>query len=432
MRSLRSVQKMRVISATYGLNRLAFFLLIALPILLMAAGAFASAGTGPQNFEKYAGDVADKTNILVDIFAYVAYLTGAVFACLGISELRKHVEGGNQAMPLRTPLAKLVFGGIFLSLPKITGMISTTFKGGISPWSVIRNNAYTMNSTGIKPKGLGEMIATGMDNTNVLVNVAALAAFIMAVFLIFRGIQMLKGHIDNPSNNPLPEALKRLAVGGALFSLPIIVNVVVGTFGATGDGLGNTGWSSTMGGGAGKGLDSMVINFITDIANPAFSAIEIFCYVAGILMVLFAMQRLVRTAQDGPRGPLGFGTIVMFFVAGALLSFPQLLSNVNTSLFAGSTGALTKVEFMALGAGVDTTQAKNVFSAILGFMAVIGFLSVVRGLFILKTFADGGQQATMMSVVTHIVAGAIAINLGAFINAIQTSLGVTTFPVTFN
>ena len=89
---------------------------------------------------------------------------------------------------------------------------------------------------------------------------------------------------------------------------------------------------------------------------------------------------------------------------------------------------------MSIG-GIDQQQmqnAKNVFSAVLAFMAVIGFLSVVRGLFILKGFADGNQQATMMSVVTHIVAGSLCINLGSFINAVQTSLGVTDFPVRFN
>ena len=151
------------------------------------------------------------------------------------------------------------------------------------------------------------------------------------------------------------------------------------------------------------------------------------------MMVLFAMQRLVRMAQDGPHGPLGFGTITMFVVAGCLLSFPQLLSALDMSLLGGGQ-ALTKVEFMS-GTGVDAAQlqnAKNVFSAVLAFMAVIGFLSVVRGLFLLKGFAEGAQGASMMSVVTHIVAGSIAINLGSFINAVQTSLGITSFPVTFN
>ncbi len=212
----------------------------------------------------------------------------------------------------------------------------------------------------------------------------------------------------------------------------MIVNVVAKTFGVAGSGIKNSGFSVTNSSGS-QGLDGMMVHFISDIANPAYHAIEYFCYIAGILMIFFAMQRLVRTAQDGPRGPLSFGTITMFVVAGILLSFPQLLTSLNMSL-TGTADAKTQVTLMALG-GVDQAQlqnAQNIFSAVLAFMAVIGFLSVVRGLFLLKSFAEGGQQASMMSVVTHIVAGALAINLGAFINAVQTSLGVTDFPVTFN
>lgn len=404
--------------------------MLAVTALLVPSAAHAQAAYGPAlGMEGYAASVSYNTNVLVDIFSYVAFISGIILGALGVQELRKHIEGAQ--IPLRTPLAKFGIGGLLLALPFITEIVAETMGYyDFSPFEIIGINKFTFPDAGVTG-GIGSIIANGINNTGVLVNVAAFAAFIIGVFFTLRGIQMMRAHIENPGNAPLPESIKRLAVGGALLSFPVIVNIVYETFGAYGNAMGNTGWST--GNAASGGLDGMMVRFIGDIASTSYFGIEMFCYIAGILMVLFAMQRLVKTAQDGPRGPLGFGTIVMFIVAGLLLSFPQLLSSLDTSLFLGNGKAKTAA-VLAL-TDVDPTQRQNaesVFSAVLAFMAVIGFLSVVRGLFILKAFADGNNQATVMSVATHIVAGALAINLGSLINAIKISLGVTNFGVTFS
>lgn len=426
---MKPVHDMTVSTVLPALKRLAVIALISMPILAFSWDAFAGGGaqtaTGLQG---YAQSVGTKTNKLVGVIYYIAYMIGAVGIGLGLGDIRKTVESPQQHS-WRHGFAKLLAGGIFLSLPAFAGIVAgtMTIKNAFS-LSIL--NTFTFSGPKITG-GIGDYIIHGINQASVLINVAAFVAFIIAVFFTVRGIQQVRNHIDNPGQAPLAEGIKRLGVGGALFSFPMIVNVIAKTFGMSGSGIANSGWSSNSG--TNGGLDGMMVHFIADIVNPAFKGIEYFCYIAGILMILFAMQRLVRTAQDGPRGPLTFGTITMFIVAGALLSFPQLLTSLNLSL-TGTAGASTNVAFMSL-AGVDAAQvqnAKNVFSAILAFMAVIGFLSVVRGLFLLKSFADGGQQASMMSVVTHIVAGSLCINLGAFINAVQTSLGVTTFPVTFN
>lgn len=431
MRPMRPSNGFAISDLMPGLRRLVSILLTLLPLLALSGHAFASAAPSGDSADltTYAEDVGDATDSLPDIINYVAYIMGSVLVALGLTDLKKTTENPQQH-PIKHGLAKLFAGGAFLGLPELAGVFYDTMYNA-DPFALVKTNAFTFNKTAVNQAGISGLIANAINNSVVLVDVAAFIGFCIATFFTVRGIQMMRAHVDNPGQAPLPEALKRMAVGGALYSLPMIVNVVYETFGAHAKALGNTGWSSTNG--TAGGLDGMMVNFMRDLTNPAFFGIEIFCYIAGILMVLFAMQRLVRTAQDGPRGPLGFGTIVMFFVAGALLSFPQLLSVFNNSIFS-DTAAQTKVNFMSM-AGVDAAQvqnAKNIFSAVLAFMAVIGFLSVVRGLFILKGFADGNQQATMMSVVTHIVAGALCINLGGFINAIQTSLGVTTFPVTFN
>lgn len=410
---------------------------IATPVLAQTA---AEGATSAQDFTSYAAGVSNNVNVLIDIFAYVSYLMGAVFAAMGISELRRIADGsGGGSVALRQPISKLVIGGMLLALPAITSVLQNTFgtTGQGQEWTaagLFRLDVLLPSSEG----SLGSMITGVSEQMKILVDVSAVMAYIIGVFFTMRGLQLLRTHIDNPGNAPLPESLKRLAVGGALFSLPFIVKVVVSSFGTEGFGYGggtgiiNTGWSSDMmASGANGGLDGMLLHFVGNIANPAYRAIEVFCFVAGVVLIFFGMQRLVRTAQDGPRGPLTLGTITMFVVAGLLISFPQLLEALNISV-TGHTAALTTVGFMSeTGEGDLDKAARNVMSAVLAFMAVVGFLSVVRGLFLLKTLAEGGQ-ATLMQVTVHFVAGALCINLGALINAIQRTLGLNDFVVTFS
>lgn len=434
MGEVRQVRQLGVVLTRSGLKKLAYILLLATPLLLAAADAFAqAAGAGAaaptaNNFTGYAQSVGSKTNLLPSVITYVAFIMGFTLVFLGIGEARKTVADPN-GTPIKNPIVKLFTGGMLLAFPMIPGIMGTTMKA-FNPFSFVKQGAVGFGEAGVNDQALSGIIANGINNTTILVNVAAFLAFIIGIFFIVRGVQLLKSHVESPGNSPLPESLKRLAVGGALLGFPPIVGLTQETFGAKSGTVMQASWSaeSVQAG----GLDGMMVSFIKDISNSGFQAIEIFCYIAGVMIVLFAMQRLVRTAQDGPRGPLTFGTITQFIVAALLLSFPQFLGAANASLFGGSQ-AMTSVNFMSIQA-IDAQQmqtAKNVFSAVLAFMAVIGFLSVVRGLFLFKSFADGNNQATMMSVVSHIVAGAIAINLGAFINAVQTSLGVTTFPVRF-
>jgi|GEM_PF-1010490 len=394
-----------------------------------------------SDIEAYARNSVAATNSLANIFYYISYIMGAVLVALGISELRRVVDGsGGGSMTWRHPFTKFFFGGMFLALPSIVAMVAETMRAP-GTFSFTMFKAFTFGPAGnttINSGGVGSIIQSSINSIGFTTTLVSVIAFFVGVFFVMRGLQMLRAHIDNPGGSPLPDALKRLAVGGASLSMPLMYHVVKNSFGIQGMKshlYQNKGWASGTFTSTG-GLDGMVVNFIQDIANPIYFGIEVFCYVAGAVMILFAMQRLVRTAQDGPRGPLGFGTIVMFFVSGLLLSFPQLLTALDISILSKGV-ALTNVDakFMSL-AGANTAQvqaATRVISAILAFMAVIGFLSILRGLFLLKTLGDGGQ-ATIMQVTVHFVAGALAVNLGAFINAVQHSLGLSpgSFAVVFS
>ncbi len=80
----------------------------------------------------------------------------------------------------------------------------------------------------------------------------------------------------------------------------------------------------------------------------------------------------------------------------------------------------------------ETDAAYNVIAAVLKFMIIIGLISFVRGIFIMRDVAEGSQQASVMAGMTHIIGGALAVNLGPLMNAIQSTLGITAFGVTFS
>lgn len=81
-----------------------------------------------QSLEDYSTEVSQKTNVIVDIVAYVSYIAGATLSALGITDLKKHVENPSQT-PMKNGLAKLGFGGILLGLPYVSGVMLETMSG---------------------------------------------------------------------------------------------------------------------------------------------------------------------------------------------------------------------------------------------------------------------------------------------------------------
>ncbi len=76
----------------------------------------------------YAGEVSNRTSVIVDIVGYVCYLGGAVLSALGVVDLKKHVEQPAQN-PIKNGLAKLGFGGMLLFIPFLSGIMMDTMKG---------------------------------------------------------------------------------------------------------------------------------------------------------------------------------------------------------------------------------------------------------------------------------------------------------------
>ena len=316
-------------------------------------------------------------------------------------------------------------------------------------------------------------------------------AYLFGLILGFWGILKIRDHVQSPEKTKVWEGFSRLIAGGAFFALPVTIEAIrstvtpassellgmlgsagniignasqtVGSFceGATGlpqwlvttcdtvtnagenisTALGNatgaiTGYEETAVNGC-QGLDGVVYCMMNDLLGPTHSALNFFAFVAGMIFIMIGISRLTKSAQDGPRGPGGLGTFMTFIAGGALISYNEFVRAFSATLFDSSlTGFASQTKTTAVLAYEDTLGGSadhvyTVISAVLKFMIMIGLISFVRGIFIIRTVAEGGGKASLMAGMTHIIGGALAINLGPLLNAVQATLGLTGYGITF-
>lgn len=286
---------------------------------------------------------------------------------------------------------------------------------------------------------MGDVMGNTVISSQDLPTFMAAVSYLFGLLLVVMGVIKLKDHVINPHNTPLSDSIKRFVTGGALFSLPMVIEAAYNTV-ADGCGFGGCGADGYSGFNAttptGLGLDAMMVNFMADIWTPMMVLVPAFCYLAGIALIIIGISRLLKTAQEGPRGPSGAGTIMTFLVGGALLSADAMMGAFSNSLFPTLGGDLQTygvLTFSTAGiAASDVAHIETVIAAILAFMMIIGWISFVRGFFILREVAEGNSQASLMAGMTHLFGGAMAVNLGPVLNAVQSTFGLVGMGVGFS
>lgn len=75
-----------------------------------------------------------------------------------------------------------------------------------------------------------------VGSSSKLPNLITTMAYIGGIGMGVAGIMKLKAHVDNPGQAPMKDGLIRLAAGGGLLSLPMIIESMTNTVGAGGTG----------------------------------------------------------------------------------------------------------------------------------------------------------------------------------------------------
>lgn len=366
-----------------------------------------------------------------------AYLIGLVLGIAGILKIKEHVENPAQT-PLREGIIRFGVGGGLFALPAVYYACQNMINGGLASFAAMlvgdaghAGAGHGATCGGAMASGLGSVICSTMDSTDTMPIFLSAASYIFGLVLGVWGLMKLKDHVLNPQQHPIWEPVSRFAAAGAFFSLPYVVSVFAKTLGLdTFAGFGTTGTEGTA---SGAGLDAMLVRFVGDVYGPMLWILTAFGYIAGIVLIMIGISRLLKSAQEGPRGPGGLGTIMTFLTGGALISMAPTIGRASVSLFA-TDETKTKPELLYT-TGMSPTEVGHVhavISAVIQFMIILGVVSFVRGIFIIRGVSEGNSQASMMAGVTHIVGGALAVNLGPVINAVTTTLGLTAYGVKFN
>lgn len=255
----------------------------------------------------------------------------------------------------------------------------------------------------------------------------SMMAYVSGAFLAVQAVFKFKDHVDNPTHNPISSGVKRLLAGGMMLSLPFMTSATRGTiFGGTGVGdahiqMGTVDTSAVTAG----ALDGMIVDFIADIYGPATNLLTAFSYISAIALMLVGISRLTKKMEEGPRGPAGAGTMMTFLASGALFSFGDSIGTFVNSVFDGNDVAINAtISDDVITDADDRAKIETVISALLGFVMLVGFVAFIRGWFVLKSFADGAQGATLAQGLTFLFGGTLAINLGELVNVIQNTVGI--------
>lgn len=388
----------------------------------------------------------------------VTYSLGLIAGVAALLKLKDHVENPDQT-PIREALARFAFGGAMFAIPTIfmasAGLINGT--GGVSLMGQVASGLGVMDwfrstwSGGLlggfcNPVGtsLGDSICGAILHSGAAPAFLTAMSYMFGLVLVVWGVIKLRDHALNPQQTKVTEGVARLIAGGMFFVLPVTVEAVRGTTTPIALTLasalkGYTDYNETIPD-ACEGLDGALACFMGDTVGPIHSMLNFFTFTVGMIFIMIGVSRMIKSAQDGPKGPGGLGTMMTFAVGGLLISYNELMRAFGKSFFGGGLGALNPLYNVHTNAelqyttGIDPAElahAHTVISAVIKFMIVVGLISFIRGLFIVRSVAEGGQ-ASMMAGVTHLVGGALAVNLGPLINAVQQTLGITTFGITFS
>lgn len=180
-------------------------------------------------------------------------------------------------------------------------------------------------------------------------------------------------------------------------------------------------------------LDLMLARFIKDIAKPMLTITYVGAYIFGAYLLVKGLLKCVKYSDEGSKGQQKFSGLWGNLLIGALLmALPSSMNSIAGTLYsdAGASFGETAMEYANQILRYDTVtdpdiQAKlnRTYWTIITFVQILGLISFVRGLSILRSVTDGNTQVTSMAGLTHVVAGAIAWNLGEFVQVIFNTVG---------
>lgn len=250
-----------------------------------------------------------------------------------------------------------------------------------------------------------------------------------AVAGIFGGLMYLAGSIfgvkaalqlrdntENPQQTRLSKPLTSMAVSGSLLALPGFMEMFSDTSTAIGVvSLLSGSWGATGAITQGTSLDTMAQAFATSI--PSLNhLIKMAASMAGLFLIMRAVFMLPQLEQGRVEGGKVMWMLLSGMVLWSLLPFVSTIMG-TVGMSTPNANILTQVYSTGGGNAFDTT-----INSVLTFVSMIGLIAFIRGTLILKALGEN-KDGAMGRALTHIIAGAAAINIKWTVAMLATTIG---------
>lgn len=138
-------------------------------------------------------------------------------------------------------------------------------------------------------------------------------------------------------------------------------------------------------------------------------------FIAGIILSCAALFRLKEEASSHNHQRHGVKAPIMLFCVGAfLITLPGTIDTATQTLSLGDNSATELLSRTHTDTGEQ--QVEDAINGVLLFVKLIGHIAFIRGFFLLKDYGNG-KDGTFGRALTHIIGGAMAIN-------IETTVGI--------
>ncbi len=279
---------------------------------------------------------------------------------------------------------------------------------------------------------IGKAVKLSADQIGTLVNIVNIMAYTAGAMMCAGALMKLKKHAESPQNYPMSAALWRLGGAACLMALPwatsFVVETVLGGNASKGGVTGTPGKVTAAVAGEVPGLDVLLQNFVGNIQQPILWLLGVVCYLLGAIMLMQGILAMSKFGQDQKATTNAIMTKMVF--AAVLLAAPQAFTAITGSIFGGGNLPTNLVLSYMPNSGDGSSQFNAALGAALNFIQIIGYIAFVRGWFVLRKAIEGDGQASKAGGITHIVGGALAVNIHATLNAVQNTLGVNLVTVT--
>ena len=144
------------------------------------------------------------------------------------------------------------------------------------------------------------------------------------------------------------------------------------------------------------------------------------CWLLAFLAFGQGMLRLLKTSEDRFRAPSISGTALCFLICAVLAAFPSWIAATGETLF----GPAPPLSAALAYADARDGRWSEAIAAAFWIVSWIGLFAFLRGVFLMRAAADGRAGATAGRAATHILGGVLAWHMAAFVDAVQSTLGI--------